>query len=170
MSSLTSLRFLLRTEVTTLVLGASLSWFGGCGGGADSRMQCTNTTECGPDESCEAGFCEPACTPGVDCPEKDVSSGDASDGADAEDADVTDDVTAGDTDATSDGQDGEDGEDTSEDTTEPEELACEPDRLLTTYDEGRSFEVRFGERGTGLVTLPEGWTVDPVCCAAGCCQ
>jgi len=102
----------------------------------------------------------------VDCPEKDVSSNDASDsdGADAENGeDVADDI-ADDIDSS------EDAEDGGPDVTPEEELACETERTLATFDEGRAFEVRFGERRTGVIALPEGWTVAPVCCGPGCCQ
>jgi hypothetical protein len=152
-----------------------MSFATGCGGGDDSRVKCTNTTECAPDESCEAGICRPACTPGVDCPEKDVSSEDDADSAEA-DGDVGADGSEADGDGDAedvdlDSDDTDDTDDTGPDALEPEEeLACEGEQTLATYDEGRAFEVRFGERSTGLIALPEGWAVDPICCAPGCCQ
>jgi hypothetical protein len=157
-------------------LTSSGLWFaaflslGACAGGEDSRRQCTNTTDCAPEESCEAGVCLPVCTPGVDCPEKDVSSGDAADATDADgaaDEDGADGADGQDADASADVGDGEDG---GPEVTPDEELACESERALATYDEGRAFEVRFGERSTGVIALPEGWTVEPACCGPGCCQ
>jgi hypothetical protein len=154
----------------TLTFLSSLLLWSGCASGDDKR--CSNTSECASDESCEAGICRPACTPGVDCPEKDVSTDDGSDS----DADVTGDGDGdiSNADGSSDADDGADGVDDSADGGPDlpleDELACEGDRALLTSTEGDAFEVRFGERSTGRVALPDGWKVEPVCCAAGCCQ
>ncbi len=150
-------------------LGALLMGvFVGCGGGADDRKVCINTSECAENESCEEGFCQPACTPGVDCPEKDVTSedgnSDVADDSDVKESDAVD-VTDADSEDAVDAEDGADATDAG-----PETLSCELEPSVSTSADGPAFEVRFGERTTGVVTLPEGWVLDPVCCGAGCCQ
>jgi hypothetical protein len=156
------------------VLGLGLGVFlaGGlvaCGGG-DERRVCVNTTECAENESCEAGVCQPACTPGVDCPEKDVSVEDGtSDIGDSESDGTNDDGTSA-SDASDAESDAADGVDAGPDGDSVDELGCELDRSLSILSEGRAFEVRFDDRSTGVLNLPEGWVVDPICCGAGCCQ
>jgi hypothetical protein len=165
-----------RTRITWLPTLALLSAFGltsACAGGDDKR--CSNSSQCAESESCEAGVCRPACTEGVDCPEKDVSGGDASqsdadggiDGGDGGDV-----LADGGSDAADDtGDDGDaDISDGGPEVPLEDELACDGDRTLLTTPDGSAFEVRVGDKTSGRIALPEGWKVEPACCGAGCCQ
>lgn len=152
------------------MLMTPILWLAACGGGEDARVKCTTTSQCGPSEQCEAGYCRPACTPGVDCPEKDGSTSDATD---TDDAGPSDSEDGGEREWTGDdAQDAEDTDGQDTDASVPEDVTqvCAPDRTISALDNGKAFRVRFGDRESAQVPLPEGWTVAPACCTAGCCQ
>jgi hypothetical protein len=152
-------RFAMNSRNRSLSLGSVLALvLIGCASGDDKR--CSNKSECAPSEQCEAGFCQPACAEGVDCPDGDVMSGDSSDAEDARGDDASSDAT---------GEDGGDlgGGDTSGPT---DELSCQPGGSLAAFDGGRVFEVVIKSQTTGKLTLPDGWKVAPTCCGQGCCQ